>query len=69
MTTSALVSVINHYHIKGLHLFWDTLFFQAQKALKRNNNNNNNNNNTTKNKDKNDDDDDDNFYFRSSSFL
>ena len=26
MTTIALVSVINHYHINGLHLFWDTLY-------------------------------------------
>ena len=25
MTTIALISVINHYHINGLHLFWDTL--------------------------------------------
>ena len=25
MTAIALVSVINHYHINGLHLFWDTL--------------------------------------------
>ena len=26
MTTIALVSVINHYPINGLHLFWDTLY-------------------------------------------
>ena len=26
MTAIALVSVINHYHINGLHLFWDTLY-------------------------------------------
>ena len=26
MTYIALVSVINHYHINGLHLFWDTLY-------------------------------------------
>ena len=27
MTNIALVSVINHYHINGLHLFWNTLYF------------------------------------------
>ena len=26
MASIALVSVINPYHIKGLHLFWDTLY-------------------------------------------
>ena len=26
MTTIVLVSVINHYHNNGLHLFWDTLY-------------------------------------------
>ena len=26
MTAIALVSVINYYHINGLHLFWDTLY-------------------------------------------
>ena len=26
MTAITLVSVINLYHIKGLHLFWDTLY-------------------------------------------
>ena len=26
MTVIALVSVINHYHINGMHLFWDTLY-------------------------------------------
>ena len=26
MISIALVSVINHYHINGLHLFWDTLY-------------------------------------------
>ena len=26
MTAVALVSVINHYHINGLHLSWDTLY-------------------------------------------
>ena len=25
MTAIVLVSVINHYHIYGFHLFWDTL--------------------------------------------
>ena len=27
MTANALVSVINHYHVNGLHLFWNTLYF------------------------------------------
>ena len=26
MAAIALVSVINHYHINGLHLFWDSLY-------------------------------------------
>ena len=26
MTTIALLSVINRYHINGLHLFWDTFY-------------------------------------------
>ena len=26
MITIVLISVINHYHINGLHLFWDTLY-------------------------------------------
>ena len=26
MTAITLVSVINHYHINGLHLFWDNLY-------------------------------------------
>ena len=26
ITAVVLVSVINHYHINGLHLFWDTLY-------------------------------------------
>ena len=26
MTAIALVSVLNYYHINGLHLFWDTLY-------------------------------------------
>ena len=26
ITTIVLVSVKNHYHIDGLHLFWDTLY-------------------------------------------
>ena len=26
MTVIALVSVINNYHMNGLHLFWDTLY-------------------------------------------
>ena len=28
MTAIELVLVINHYHIKGLHLFCDTLYFE-----------------------------------------
>ena len=37
MTAIALVSVINHYHINELHLFWDTLYAYAmfdQKILR-----------------------------------
>ena len=30
MNAIALISVINHYHIYGLHLFWDTLYHQTQ---------------------------------------
>ena len=26
MTAIVLVSVINHYNINGLHLFWDSLY-------------------------------------------
>ena len=29
MTSIALVSVINHYHDNGLHLFWDTLYLSS----------------------------------------
>ena len=28
MTAIILVSVINHYHINGLHLFWDTQYLK-----------------------------------------
>ena len=28
MTTIALVSVVNHYYINRLHLFWDTLYYK-----------------------------------------
>ena len=28
MITIALVSVINQYHINGLHLFWDILYIK-----------------------------------------
>ena len=35
MTTIALASVINHYHINGLHLFWDTLYFTEVVIDKR----------------------------------
>ena len=28
--TKAFVSVINHYHINGLHLFWDILYFWSK---------------------------------------
>ena len=27
MTAIVPVTVINHYHINGLHLFWDTLYY------------------------------------------
>ena len=30
ITAIALVSVINHYHIKRLHLFWDPLYYANQ---------------------------------------
>ena len=33
MTTIVLVTVINQYHINGLHLFWDTLYYP--QLLKR----------------------------------
>ena len=29
MTAITLVPVINHYHINGLHLFWDILYNKA----------------------------------------
>ena len=29
MTSFTLISVINHYHINRLHLFWDTLYFRS----------------------------------------
>ena len=29
MTAIALVSVLTHYHINRLHLFWDTLYMCA----------------------------------------
>ena len=29
MTTIALVSEINHYHVNGLHLFWDILYIRV----------------------------------------
>ena len=35
MTTFALVSVINHYHINGLHLFWDTMYNKNMKEILR----------------------------------
>ena len=31
MTTIVFVSVINNYHIIGLHLFWDILYLLRQK--------------------------------------
>ena len=34
MTAVVLVSVINHYHFKGLHLFWDTLYIYKRYTLK-----------------------------------
>ena len=30
---TALVSVINHYHINGLHLFWDTLYMSSFEEM------------------------------------
>ena len=35
MTAIALVSIINHYHIDRLHLFWDTLYFSENNKLQR----------------------------------
>ena len=31
MAAIAIVKVINHYQINGLHLFWDTLYFYLGK--------------------------------------
>ena len=31
MTAITLVSVINPYHINGLHLFWDSLYYLTQR--------------------------------------
>ena len=33
MTAIVLVSVINHYHINGLHLFWDTLYANLSMVI------------------------------------
>ena len=33
MTAIVLVSVINHYHINRLHLFWDTLYIEEYGSL------------------------------------
>ena len=33
MTGIVLLSVINHYHINGLHLFWDTLYDEESKIF------------------------------------
>ena len=33
MTAIALVSVINHYHINGLNLFWDTLLVDNLSSI------------------------------------
>ena len=33
MTAIAIVSVINHYPIKELHLFWDTLNRNEKKTV------------------------------------
>ena len=33
MTAIVLVSVINHYHINGLHLFWDILYINTLNHL------------------------------------
>ena len=36
MTASALVTVINYYHINGLDLFWDTLILISISYLSLN---------------------------------
>ena len=33
MTTIEFVSVINHYHINGLYLIWDTLYFNFGRSM------------------------------------
>ena len=33
MTAITLVSVINHYHINGLHLLWDTLYITREISI------------------------------------
>ena len=33
ITAIALISLINHYHINGLHLFWDTLYLTHRWTL------------------------------------
>ena len=33
MTAIAFVSVINHYHINGLPLFWDILYYKYYSFL------------------------------------
>ena len=33
MIAIALVSVINHYYIHGLHLFWDTLYIGTNRII------------------------------------
>ena len=34
MTAIVLVSVINHYHINGFNLFWDTLYIPNSFLMK-----------------------------------
>ena len=35
LSVIALVSVLNHYHINGLHLFWDALYFAYNLGMKK----------------------------------
>ena len=34
MAAIGLISVINHYHINGLHLFWETLYITVNLKKK-----------------------------------
>ena len=37
MISFTVVSVINHYHIDGLYLFWDTLYIEKEDIEQQNN--------------------------------